>query len=154
MPVRSDRAARWLELVSPDVVEVTMQELLQSTAEGEGLASVARRWDVPYQRVYEWLCADVKRFSAWKQALEASGVLAAQEAAEVAKESGNAALQVKERMWTASALSPIYRQQVEVAVVADPFGELLRRVSERHLARLKAEQPAEIDVTPGAGDVK
>lgn len=68
--VMTDRVVRYLELVSAERGEGTLEELCQRVGGGEGLPAICAAWDVPYARVLTWLMADAKRYERYLRALE------------------------------------------------------------------------------------
>lgn len=72
--IKNDRIARYLDLISDDRAQSTLEELFQRMTGGVGepqtLPAVCSDWDVPYGRVLVWLMADEKRYAVYKRALE------------------------------------------------------------------------------------
>lgn len=157
-PVKADRMARFYEMAS--VPETMLSELVQRVAEGEGLAGICASWDVRYGQVWEWLVSDVERYRMFQGALEAGAHFEVEEAKAIADGSepetlGVDRLRVDVRFRRAKAHAPkVYGEKMEVGVVADAFGELLRRVSERHLKRLKDGQSGPTEKVVGESDAE
>ena len=139
----------------------TATVLVQRAAEGERLKQICRSRGWPYTVVAEWILSDealTKRLEAarriWADDL-------AMETISIADSSGDkddvpaAKHRTDVRFKLAGFMDRAkYGEQVQHNVSVDPFGEMLKRVSEKQLARLReAQQPAllEKDITPVVG---
>jgi terminase small subunit-like protein len=85
-PVKSDRLARFVEIVAPEREEGTLEEMFQRMTSGEGLPGVCASWDVPYGRMLTWLMGDEKRYAVYLRALEVRGHALVDEAVSIADE--------------------------------------------------------------------
>ena len=145
--------ARWREVVE---LPETLQEIVQRVAEGERLKQVCRSKGWPYSVVAQWMANNEAATKAYEQALRLAAddlaletIEIADEQAAVEKENGDVydpdvgrdKLRVDTRLKVASRLyRDRYGEQVQHNVMVDSFGDMLKRVSERKLAAIKASQ--------------
>ena len=139
--------ARWAE--ARDLAE-TLEEILQRVCEGERLKQVCRSKGWPYAVVAKWVAEGEERVKAYEAALRIASDEMALETVEIADGASQEDIAVAKhrtdvRLKLASRLyRERYGEQVQHNVMVDSFGEMLKRVSERKLAALKAaqQQPA------------
>ena len=162
-PVFADglgRMERWeRDRSDPGVVG----ELVQGAAEGRTLKRICRERGWPYSVVAGWV---VEREEVVK-ALQAARKMWADDLATETVEIADAApSEVGGVPWSKHRTDVRFKlagfldrekwgEQVQHNVSLDPFGEMLRRVSERNLARLKGEQAPErvVSEVPAGGAV-
>ena len=161
MPIMTDRAARYLELTSPEHEAATLEEMFQRMTcrvpgiegkEGrpEGLPAICVSWDIPYGRMLTWLMADAARYSVYKRALEvaAHGLMA--EVIDIADNDSpyvqRDKLRAGMRLKFAEYHAPdMYRQRqtIDMNVTHAAWGERLRRARERVIEHEEPEGPEE-----------
>ena len=135
--------ARWREVVE---LPETLQEIVQRVAEGERLKQVCRSKGWPYAVVAEWVAGNEGATKAYEQALRLAADDLALETVAIADDAGpeevaKAKHQTDVRLRLAGRLyRERYGEQVQHNVMVDSFGEMLKRVSERKLAAIKASQ--------------
>lgn len=83
------RLARYLDLISDQRKQSTMEELTQRIAEGEAIDEVARAWDVPRGRLITWVLSDEGRKKVYLGALEHAAYILAGEVVRIADEVPN-----------------------------------------------------------------
>ena len=137
----------------------TVTVIVRRVAEGERLKEICRSRGWPYSVVAQWVAQTEDVGKAYEAALRIAADDLAQETVGIADGAepetvGVAKLRVDTRQKLAGKLyRDRYGEQVTVAHTLDPFSEMLRRVSEKRLAALKAlqapQQPAR-DVAPVA----
>lgn len=135
--------ARWeRDREEPGVVAV----IVQRVAEGERLKRICESRGWPYAVVAQWVSEREEVSKAYERALRIAADEFGQETVEIAdgadgESVGVAKLRVDTRFKLASRLyRDRYGEQVQHNVSFDPFGDMLRRVSERKLAALRAAQ--------------
>ena len=138
--------ARWGMAV--DLPE-TLTEIVQRVAEGERLKTICKSKGWPYSVVAEWVAGNEGATKAYEQALRLAADDLALETVAIADDAGpeevaKAKHQTDVRLRLAGRLyRERYGEQVQHNVVVDSFGDMLKRVSERKLAAIKAsQQPA------------
>ena len=144
MPVAADRAARFLEVTSPERGGATLDEIAQRIAEGEGLPLICKALDFPYSRVLGWLMADAGRYAVYQRALEiaahalvAEAVPLADGAAETKGAVSKATLQVNTRFKVAK------HHAAKLYGESDAVGKVLPQVTIAIGVRVgSAEKPA------------
>ena len=95
--------------------------------------------------LWKWVVSDQERYSEYAKALEAYAQMLALETVGIADDSEDAKLRVDTRFKVAGKVDRVrWGDQVTHNVVVDPFGEMLKRVSERKLAQLKASQTEKV----------
>ena len=125
---------------------VTVTVIVQRVAEGERLKQICRSRGWPYALVAQWVSESEEVAKAYEQALrlaaddlamETVGIADAAQPEDVAVAKHRTDIRLK----LASRLHrERYGEQVQHNVTIDPFGEMLKRVSDRKLKALRAEQ--------------
>jgi hypothetical protein len=136
----------------------TVSVLVQRAAEGERLREICKSRGWPYSIVAQWISDREEVAKAVEAARRIYADDLVMQTPEIADESGDGEVPKSKhrtdvRFKVASFLDrPRFGDQVQHNVTVDPFGEMLKRVSERNLARLREAQggPARIekDITP------
>ena len=94
--------------------------------------------------LWAWINEDEGRKGEYREALKAYAQRLALETVRIADESEDADLRVGTRFKLAGKVDrEVWGEKVEHTVGVDPFGEMLRRVSERQLALMRAAQGGE-----------
>jgi hypothetical protein len=138
--------AAWWPLLCGEIAEHGLQAALREKE--------SRGW--AWGALWTWIVSNPERYGDYQRALEAFTQLKAHETIGIADEVeenkaaiSKASLRVKVRSdFAGKADRGRWGDQVTHNVVVDDFGDLLRRVGERKLAAMKAEQNPAIDVTP------
>ena len=133
---------RW-ELDREDPVTRTV--LVQRAAEGERLKAICKSRGWPYAVVAQWLVADEDLAREVEAARRIWADDLATETVEIADAGGENVPNAKHRTDVRFRLAGFldrgkWGEQVQHNVTIDPFGEMLRRVSERKLAALREAQ--------------
>lgn len=131
-----------------------LDEILVRVAEGERLKEVCRGKGWPYSVVAREMAGNEE----WRKGYEGALRLAADDMAQAvvgiadgadAETLGKAKLQADVRLKLAGKLyRERYGEQVQHNVLVDSFGEMLRRVSDRKLAEIKAKQSPQLPQAP------
>ena len=135
----------------------TVSIIVQRVAEGERLKQICKSRGWPYAVVAQWVAGNEEVNKSYEAALRLAADEMAQSTIEIADSAdpetvGVSKLQIDARQKLAGKLyQDRYGEKVQHSHTLDPFSDMLRRVSEKRLASLKAAQlpaQAEKDVTP------